>query len=91
MSKNFLGIALRIYFFIRNHLSLMLGTIVMQAINFLPLNMIFTFPPLIQIVYFSFCFLVGLFGRKKKMGFWGYFFFSTIFSPILGTLVLIIT
>ncbi len=72
-------------------LSLRLGTTIMQAINFLPLNIVLTLAPLIQAVYLLSCFLVGLFGRKKKMGFWGYFFFSTIFSPIMGALVLIIT
>ncbi len=53
----------------------------MQAINFLPLNIVLTLAPLIQTVYLLSCFLVGLFGRKKKMGFWGVFlFFHYIFS-----------
>ncbi|MCK5719827.1 MAG: hypothetical protein KAH84_07745 [Thiomargarita sp.] len=56
--------------------------------QFLPLNIVFTLPIIIQLLYFLASFIIGIFGRKKKMGFWGLFFFSAIFSPIMGIVVL---
>ncbi len=33
--------------------------------------------------------LIGLCGRKRKFGFWGYFFCSLAFSPLIGVVVLL--
>ena len=30
--------------------------------------------------------IVGLFGRNRKLGFWGYFFSSIVLTPIIGLL-----
>jgi len=34
--------------------------------------------------------VVGFFGRKKKLGFWGFFFASLLLTPVFGTLLLVI-
>ena len=57
----------------------------------LPLNMIFSYPPIVQIAYFSCCLLLALLGRNRKMGFWGHLFFSILFSPVLGLIVLLVS
>lgn len=36
------------------------------------------------LIYLAFCLFVGLLGRSRKLGFWGYFFFSIITTPLLG-------
>jgi hypothetical protein len=33
--------------------------------------------------------IVALLGINRKFGFWGYFFFSLIFTPILGILLVL--
>lgn len=33
--------------------------------------------------------LVGLLGRKRKFGFWGYLFASIFFTPIVGLVLLL--
>ncbi|MBF0138403.1 MAG: hypothetical protein H7833_00845 [Magnetococcus sp. DMHC-1] len=33
--------------------------------------------------------LIGYLGRKKKMGFWGYFFGSILLTPIIGVILLL--
>lgn len=33
--------------------------------------------------------LVALMGRKRKFGFWGYFFASLLFTPLVGLLFVI--
>jgi hypothetical protein len=33
--------------------------------------------------------LIGFFGRHRRFGFWGYFFSSILFTPIVGVLLLI--
>jgi hypothetical protein len=63
----------------------------MHVANFLPLNYVLALPLIIQVAYLLSSFLIGMFGRKKKMGFWGFFFFSIIFSPIMGLLVFVAT
>ncbi|MDD2467635.1 MAG: hypothetical protein PHI97_26945 [Desulfobulbus sp.] len=35
-------------------------------------------------VFFSM--IIGFFGRKHKFGFWGYFFASLLFTPLVGLL-----
>jgi hypothetical protein len=33
--------------------------------------------------------IVGLLGRNRKFGFWGYFFASLLLTPILGLLLVV--
>ena len=40
--------------------------------------------------YLVLCVIVGVLGRKKTIGFWGFFFFSIVLSPIVGFAILII-
>ena len=39
------------------------------------------------LIYLGFCSLVGWFGSKRRFGFWGYFLFSFIFTPLVGLLL----
>lgn len=32
--------------------------------------------------------IIGLLGTNKKFGFWGYFFYSLLFTPFLGIIIL---
>jgi len=41
------------------------------------------------IIYLALCALVGLIGKNRKFGFWGYFFASIIFTPIGGLLLIV--
>jgi len=59
--------------------------------NFFPLGMILSYPINIQLIYFACCLVIALFGINKSMGFWGYLFFSMLFSPILGLVVLTVS
>lgn len=43
----------------------------------------------VKIAYFVGCFVVGLLGQNRKMGFWGYFFGSILLSPIIGLLLVL--
>jgi len=38
--------------------------------------------------YIGVCALIGVLGRRKKMGAWGYFFGSMLLTPIIGMLLL---
>ena len=38
---------------------------------------------------FFICLLIGLFGRNRKLGFWGYFFGSIVLTPLVGLLLLL--
>ena len=57
----------------------------------LPLVMVLSYPLNVKIIYFAGCMLVALCGIRRRMGFWGYLFFSMIFSPILGLIVLLVS
>jgi len=59
--------------------------------NFLPINLVLEMPFYVQIAYFVLCLVLAIAGRKKIMGFWGYFFCSILLSPILGFLMLVIS
>ena len=59
--------------------------------SLLPLTYIFSFPPIIQILYFSLSFIIGISGVNRIMGFWGYFFCSILFSPVIGLMVLLVS
>lgn len=43
------------------------------------------------IVYVIFCFLVGLCGTQRRIGFFGAFLASFIFTPVLVLIVLMVT
>jgi len=34
--------------------------------------------------------LIGFLGRKKKLGFWGFFFASLMLTPVFGLLLLVV-
>lgn len=34
-------------------------------------------------------FVVGFAGRNREFGFWGYFFFSLIVTPVIGLLAIV--
>jgi len=40
------------------------------------------------LVYVGLCFLVAAVGKKRPLGFWGYFFSSFLFTPLVGLLLL---
>lgn len=42
-----------------------------------------------SILYFFASTVVGLAGRKRKFGGWGYFFASIAFSPLIGLLLVL--
>jgi hypothetical protein len=43
------------------------------------------------ILLLLFCSLaIGFLGRKKKLGFWGFFFASLLLTPVFGLLLLIV-
>jgi hypothetical protein len=38
--------------------------------------------------YLALCLAAGIAGRKRRIGFWGFFFASIIFTPFVGLLFL---
>jgi len=40
------------------------------------------------LAYLFLCLLAGIGGRKRRIGFWGYFFCSILFTPIISLLFL---
>jgi hypothetical protein len=38
----------------------------------------------IVLIYLALCFLAGFAGRNRRIGFWGYFFSSVVFTPIVS-------
>lgn len=40
-------------------------------------------------IYISLSLLLGIVGRHRKLGFWGYFFASLALSPLMGLLLLL--
>jgi hypothetical protein len=49
-----------------------------------------TFATLV-LIYIIACTLVGLYGRNRVLGFWGFFALSYVFSPFLMFLFLAVT
>lgn len=45
--------------------------------------------PLIPLLWVVGSLIVGLLGINRKIGFWGYLFFSLIFSPLLGMVLVL--
>ncbi len=41
------------------------------------------------LVYTTSCVIIGLFGIRRKFGFWGYFFCSFALTPFIGLIVLL--
>ena len=41
------------------------------------------------ILYILLSFIIGLLGTNRKFGFWGYFFYSLLFTPFLGIIILL--
>lgn len=47
-------------------------------------------PSLLHLIPLIFCcFFLGMVGRGFKFGFWGNFFISLIFTPLIGVIVLL--
>ncbi len=40
-------------------------------------------------IYVSLAICIAYFGKDKKFGFWGYFFASLLFTPLIGLLLVI--
>ncbi len=47
--------------------------------------------PLLAISCIALSFLIGYYGRDRKMGFWGYFFASLLLTPFIGALLVIVS
>jgi len=45
---------------------------------------------IVVLSYIILCTIVGLMGRNKTIGFWGFFFFSLVLTPLIGFGVLAI-
>ena len=45
---------------------------------------------IILLAYIILCTIVGLLGRNKTIGFWGFFFLAAILTPVIGLTILII-
>lgn len=43
----------------------------------------------ISLMHILFSFAIGLWGRNYRFGFWGYFFATLLFTPVIGTLMVI--
>ncbi len=44
-----------------------------------------------KIIYIAACFVIGLLGINRRMGFWGYFFGSILLSPVVGFLLVVVS
>lgn len=44
---------------------------------------------LAYILYFAVSLAIAMIGANRKFGFWGYFFASLLFSPLIGVLLVI--
>lgn len=45
--------------------------------------------PVVITGYTLAAFVVGFVGRNREFGFWGYFFFSLIVTPVIGLLAIV--
>ncbi|GAB6040679.1 hypothetical protein [Endothiovibrio diazotrophicus] len=41
------------------------------------------------VLYLALCIIIGVLGRRRKLGAWGYFFGSIVLTPIIGLLLLL--
>lgn len=46
---------------------------------------------LTAILYVIACFVIGVLGRNRRFGFWGFFFCSLFLSPVIGLIVFLAT
>lgn len=44
--------------------------------------------PYFIVGYIGLCIILGILGRDRKMGAWGYFFGSVVLTPLIGLLLL---
>ena len=44
---------------------------------------------MIVIIYILICLVMGLLGRNRKFGFWGYFFGSIVLTPLIGLILVL--
>jgi hypothetical protein len=44
--------------------------------------------PELVAAYLALCLVAGVLGRKRRIGFWGFFFSSILFTPLIGLLYL---
>jgi len=42
--------------------------------------------PAFVALYLALCLMAGFLGRKRRIGFWGFFFSSILFTPLIGLL-----
>jgi Na+/melibiose symporter-like transporter len=42
----------------------------------------------LTVIYFVLCLIAAIAGRNRRIGFWGYFFCSIIFTPFISLLFL---
>ncbi|QEP43913.1 hypothetical protein D5085_12775 [Ectothiorhodospiraceae bacterium BW-2] len=49
--------------------------------------------PLLMLIalYLILSLIVAFLGRKRRMGFWGYFFGSILLTPIIGLLLMLVS
>lgn len=59
--------------------------------SIIPINWIFAYPVPIQVAYLVASFVIGVAGINRKMGFWGHFFCSLIFSPVIGLMMILVS
>lgn len=43
------------------------------------------------LIYLAICWLIGIWGTNRRMGFWGYFFGSILLTPAFGLLHILVT
>jgi uncharacterized membrane protein YiaA len=48
-------------------------------------------PVLGLLVMIVFSYFIGILGRNRKLGFWGYFFASMVLTPLIGLLLVVAT
>jgi len=41
------------------------------------------------LLYIFLSIIIGLLGANRKFGFWGYFFYSLLFTPFLGVIIVL--
>lgn len=42
----------------------------------------------LALVYLALCFVAGIAGRNRRIGFWGFLFSSVLFTPVVSLLFL---
>lgn len=59
--------------------------------QWLPLLIAIKYPLNIQFMYYGLCVVVAFLGNKRPLGFWGFLFFSVLFSPVMGLFIVLVT